>query len=194
VDNKSFRASVGASVLAAVLVILFVKPVLTWTWHVFVSGSYITIAYLTDSIYRNAALGQRNWVVTVLAILFIGTFGLVAGIRILKKCVPESALKSLTQIRNKKTKTKSVFVGIADSLAVVVTLYFLTVIFADLQLTTSFEQRLKALCPYTTQQQEEEIRAMWATMENRHDFEQIVNTMESIAKEKNVKLPKLLLE
>ncbi len=193
-DKATFRASVGASVLAAVLVIIFVQPILRWSWGLFVSGSSFTVALLTNSIYKSAALGDRNWVSAAFAIFLLGITGLLTGAMILRKYLPETVLEQFNRIRKSQSRTKSVIVATSDILYFLVLLFLLTAVYADLQLTASFEQRLHALAPYATEQQEEEFRAMWATMGNRSDFEQVVDAMEKLAAEGGVELPDLLLE
>ena len=67
-------------------------------------------------------------------------------------------------------------------------------VFADIQLNTSFKQRLNALLPYISEQEEEELRSMWAMMGNRQDYVDITNKMDSIAAEKGIRIPDLLLK
>ena len=66
--------------------------------------------------------------------------------------------------------------------------------FADLQLNTSFDQRLTVLAPKLTELECKELRAQWASMGSRGDYEEIVSTMETLAEEKDVALPELLLK
>jgi len=67
-------------------------------------------------------------------------------------------------------------------------------VYYDLQLNTSFKQRITVLSPHISEQQEKELRAQWASMKSRKDYENINRALEDAAKNKEVKLPKLLLK
>lgn len=64
--------------------------------------------------------------------------------------------------------------------------------YAQLQLNTSFAQRMHAIAPVLSEQQEEEMWAEWATMRTRTDYERINHKIETYAKARSVALPRLL--
>ena len=66
--------------------------------------------------------------------------------------------------------------------------------FTDLQLNTSFEQRLTILAPNINDLEFKEFEAAWALMQSRKDFEAINNRMENTAKKYGVILPPNLLK
>ena len=61
--------------------------------------------------------------------------------------------------------------------------------YADLQLNTSFNQRLRVIAPYIDDQQEELFVSKWSRMSNRKDFELINREIEGIAVQKHLTLP-----
>lgn len=66
--------------------------------------------------------------------------------------------------------------------------------FVGLQLNTSFNQRLTVLSPDITDQKFKVFRAQWASMHGRVDFENLNREMDVIAMQKNITLPKLLID
>ena len=92
------------------------------------------------------------------------------------------------------SKTQMGIVACALYLLLVFDILFIaTPLFVELQLNTSFEQRLTVLAPHLPDQQMKEIRASWATMKTRHDYESINEGLEQLADENGVELPRLLL-
>jgi predicted PurR-regulated permease PerM len=67
-------------------------------------------------------------------------------------------------------------------------------VYADLQLNTSFQQRLRVLSPKIGDLETKNLQASWALMESKEDYEKIVRQMEELAKENNIELPKLLID
>lgn len=194
-DRKTFQTSVVAGIVASVLVILIVQPLLRWFWEVFVSGSNLTITYLSDSVYRNAALGHRNWVGAALAILVFAAFSGVVTVKLIVRVLPqgwrEAWKEALVKARKGPARAMIVITELCGLFAI---LWLMTAIYADIQLGTSFEQRLAVLVPHLPDQAVKEIRASWASMENRQDYERIIAHMEGLATDKGIALPRLLLQ
>jgi len=69
-----------------------------------------------------------------------------------------------------------------------------TLVFADLQLTTSFQQRLTVLAPKISEQEYKELQASWASMQSRTDYELLNTQMESLAQQHGIELPEPLLK
>ncbi|UOU98036.1 hypothetical protein MUU74_16265 [Chryseobacterium daecheongense] len=76
---------------------------------------------------------------------------------------------------------------------IIFSIYFLTFAYADLNLNTSFNQRLNVLKPYIDSDQEELLISKWALMKNRNDFNKINKEMEDLAKKNKVILPENLI-
>jgi len=186
-DRKAIRAVALLTLFVSLFVIFFAEPFLRWSWEFIVSR-------LSNKIYSQASMGQRNWVIVLNFVGLLALFASLSFLVILKNYFPGIITKALDIIYPRRPKAVLLFDVVAAITIFVSAFFLITSIYSDLQLNTSFEQRTKALAPYISQQEEEEIRSMWATMENRQDFEKIVSRMENIAKEKNVKLTNLLLE
>ena len=63
---------------------------------------------------------------------------------------------------------------------------------ADEQLNASFYQRLDALGPYMSDQEERQLRSSWALMENRAQYNQINSHLEEFAPKAKIKIPEPL--
>ena len=193
-NNKSFQSNVIAGILSGLLLILFVQPFLTWVWNIFLSGSIFTFTYVNNAIYRNAAYGQRDWVVAVLTLILLGFFVLHILGKVGQKMTPQSMREKVDKIFSGKLVKNRMIIILSGILTTFLCIILMASVFADIQLNTSFKQRLNALLPYISEQEEEELRSMWAMMGNRQDYVDITNKMDSIAAEKGIRIPDLLLK
>jgi len=85
-----------------------------------------------------------------------------------------------------------VFAWFCFLLMLVLTIFGAVQPVADLQLNTSFQQRLKVLAPALSDLQMKEFEAAWASMQTRADFLAIQLRMERAATQHNIVLPKPL--
>lgn len=67
-------------------------------------------------------------------------------------------------------------------------------VYTDIQMNTSFEQRMNAIRPYITEQDYLLMRSRWALMETRQDYDAIHNFIQKKAKAANIKMPRQLYE
>ena len=182
------RKEILVGVIAAIIMTIFFEPIIRWLWEIITYLGLRTYSGFIDSIYRSAALGHRNHVD---ALIFFLILGLGTTIPIILRIGQKNLMSRLIQILSPKFE-KVVDVVLFSGL--IITASFLIInTFADLQLTTSFEQRLTVLAPALSEQEYKQIKAEWASMEGRDDFEAINLQMENLAKERNLELPKLLL-
>jgi hypothetical protein len=72
--------------------------------------------------------------------------------------------------------------------------HFVYKAYVDMQLNASFQQRITILAPCLEIEQEEELKAHWAQMKNKEDFENIQLLMESYADSCSIDLPPNLLK
>jgi len=59
-------------------------------------------------------------------------------------------------------------------------------------MNTSFNQRLTIIAPSLSDNEQKVLKAQWASMRNRRAYEVIVSSIEKIANDKKIELPKLL--
>jgi len=68
--NDPIRKSIVASIIASIIVLVFIKPILGLAWRIVnILGDRVS-GFISMSIYSNAALGHRNWV----DVLIFGSF------------------------------------------------------------------------------------------------------------------------
>ena len=183
---------------------LFFEPIIKWLWGLIVQVSAFTFDGFISFVYQNAAMGKRNYI-DVLFFMFIATAAIVYIIENTIKVNPiqKNDKKSVNKTSGahkentapkKKLLNFNYAVFYLSAAVMVILILFLTVsVFSELQLNTSFEQRLTVLAPVISEQENKEIKASWASMKNREDFLTINAKMENLAGQNNIVLPKLLL-
>lgn len=215
--DETIRKGVISSVLASLFVIIFISPILNLLWNFLAENGGVFLKNLTDSLYINAALGKRNWLDAIFyAYLFSFLIGgvIYANFYIFRKHrnlekeienFHEEEEKEISEEKIKKgliklksnTKKMKLFIFISWILALffISTSFFsLFRVYSDLQMNTSFEQRLNAIAPILNEQEEEELISKWALMRNRSNYEEINKAMENYANEAKITLPPLLLK
>jgi hypothetical protein len=201
--SNDMRKSIAASILASIVVLFLIQPVVKIFWSYFSGTTSIFLRNIVDAVYKNAAFGQRQWVV-VLVFLFILlssvliNWGLTFSALFLKSNHSDINKNKHSWIRNKikrmfLAKGYGIFMVVFGILCTLGVFWVFMLAYTDLQLNTSFEQRLTVLSPVIDDSQIKELRSSWASMKCRKDYRLIVDKMETIAKGKNVTLPPLLL-
>ena len=195
-EKQIYKTGIIAGVIGSIIVIVFIKPIINLCWAAMYWLSLHAHKSFSDSIYQNAALGQRDWVIVLLssALSFLAInflVGILCGIVIFK-------IRSKKRSTKKPSKKKLIIYKICICILSVCASFLLICatmfVIYDLQLNTSFNQRLNILAPVISDQEYKELKASWALMESRGDYEAIVNEMEEMARDKGVSLPKLLLK
>lgn len=221
--DKSIRKGVLASVIASVIVIIFINPLLDLIWKMISDGGNWIYKSYVDSIYQNASLGNRNWLDVIfylhLLSIFVGgltiaTFGIIRKRKELSKkmkevedkingkndkdeeITKEQLIERFQKLKTSFSKTKNgfitLYIGLASLLIISVLSYFR--VYSDLQLNSTFNQRIKIVAPHIGEQKEEELIALWTSMKTRNDYETIINEFETIAKKSKIKLPEPLMK
>lgn len=189
----NMKRSVTISVISSVCVLVFIKPILNFLWKVISWGSVNFYKGFINSVYKNAALGQRDWVSAILFFLFVA---IVIGFSIGFLTFP--LIRKL--IRIKEVKGEHVFRILITIYCVFLIMFLFALIcmvvsvYVDLQLNTSFQQRLNALSPKISDFEYKNLKADWALMESQEDHKSIVLKMEEFAQKHKIKLPDLLIQ
>lgn len=180
----SLRTQVIVSLVSSLLFLLIIQPLLRGGY----SFLLFTRSRISDQIYQSASLGHRNFI----EVIFLAGFaaflmGSLVG-SVLGGVVRETPERG-QELRRWVSRLAHAVIGLAVIPVLVVTVMS----FADLQLNVSFERRLTALAPVLSEQEEEVLRAQWASMMRRSDYVRINQSMEELARTRKVTLPKLLL-
>lgn len=201
-ENAGFRKSVNASLVAGIIMLIVLDPLVRFCWRVlllFGSGAFEGVV---NQVYRDAALGVRNWVLVCLVSLGYTTavgvyFGVTAAL-LAVRFTPRlafalaNAAKPPALARKPRNGTFWLFHFLSCALLLTSFLWVADV-FMDLQLNTSFEQRLTVLAASVDEHEIKTLRARWAMMHDRADYLKIVSDMETLADSKGIKLPPLLV-
>jgi hypothetical protein len=217
-DQES-RKQIGIAIILAVLAPYLVDPVIKWFAHSLMwLGENVSVQF-TRNIYSHAAMGFREqFSFELLGItLYFGsivTLGIPLVAYSIKKrrakldeLEQRSELEYLTDTEQEATAEQEEKEGplgkfmdriifplscVTAFLGVVLGLGLFTDDYIELQLNASFNQRTIILASRASEQQIKELRATWAQMESRTDYEHINDEMADIAKSLDIKLPKLL--
>jgi hypothetical protein len=184
------------AIIVALLMFVFFEPVIkfTWNWMLRV-GTWGYTGFL-DKLYQNAALGNRNWV-DVLFVMGLFTLAVITifilTLRFMMPTSPQILYKHNPFRKLSPKKLKIIFVICALTMVLCLWVPAFS-IYIDLQLNSSFQQRITVLAPLITDQEYKELQASWASMETREDYLAIVESMESLAESHGIKLPKPLVK
>jgi Trk-type K+ transport system membrane component len=206
-ESKKFKSEIIVGILGACLFTWLLDPSMRFLWNFTKDNASSWAENLQERAIQSAAMGQRNWVDTIMfsMIWLIGimTMGILIAFFIImirrSKKDPELAEKMDGELLQKVYP----FIASKWFLTVLALLFFyesyvgLRGVFiagVDLQLVTSFNQRLTAIAPYIEPIEEKKLRSLWALMRNRKDFEQINKQIEGHAKEAGIKLPQPMLQ
>ena len=102
-NDSTIRKSIIASIIASLLVIIFIKPLLDSLWSFVSWFSTYCYAGFNNSVYRNAALGQRDWVSVLHIGLFISVLcGTLSGFTIVIFILKQPESKVVEKIKKKR--------------------------------------------------------------------------------------------
>jgi len=194
--NINMKKSIIVSVISSIIVLIFIKPILNLGWKFLLWCSTNFYQNFLNGVYKNAALGQRDWVSVILFFILVSiAMGIPTGI------LTHPIFRKLQEIKEKKgdnifRKTKRIIICLNYIISVVIIFLLICIavsVYADLQLNTSFQQRLAVLSPKIGDLETKNLQASWALMESREDYKNIMLRMEELAEKYKIKLPKLLI-
>ena len=187
--DPDFRKNLLVSIITSVLVLIFIEPILKWSGNAIMWLGANTYDGITNSFYKSAALGFREKFSFVTFGLMLSTLaGIFSGIS-MEMLRPPRHNNTPVESRQKRRK---ILIVIMTGLFLLVSLYIITLDFAELQLNSSFNQRITVLAASAPDQKIKELRASWSLMEKRSDYESLTSGMDILAKQYNIKLPAAL--
>ncbi|WP_236892554.1 hypothetical protein [Desulfoluna limicola] len=188
-NDPTVKKSIYASIIASIVVIIFIQPILNYAAMFFVWIGDMLYVGFSNQLYQEAALGLREKYSFSLFIMFIGfilLFFIVAPLITL-------ILQNRDNTSNHEPSKLFIAFRLLNKVFLLTSAIFvLSLNFAGLQMNTSFNQRMRAIKPYITQNQYDKYQSKWALMSNRNDYDQINYFLENESNKFNIKLPKLL--
>ena len=197
-DKLQIRAAIIGGIISAIIVIIFINPLLNFLWDIVNwSGSYFYYGFI-DKIYKRAALGHSNYV-SVLILMFMLYWFLViftlTFISLLMINKGRISGKKLRIVRIVGTLTGNTYFNMLMYLmGIIILILSVVVVFAEVNFKISFNQRLAVLTPKITELERKELLGSWAAMETRNDYDKIVENMQNLAKLHKVSLPELRIK
>lgn len=190
-SDSEFRKSLLISLITSILVLIFIEPLLKLAANgIMWLGTNISASF-TKSVYTSAALGFREKYSFIALMFIMSTFaGVIAGATS-ARILPRRAESPKSPSRAKRRKVFSILIAFSFFIS---SLDIMASNFIELQLNASFNQRITVLSAKIPEQRIKELKAAWASMENRSDYEALTVQMDRLAKERGVKLPVALWE
>lgn len=197
-QKSNLMASILAGIISSVIVLLVFQPavpfildVVSWIGKNIYSG-------INNAIYENAAFGGRDVAsMVMLIILFSVTIGVYTATVFLANAVVKNRDRKVMHaveflFKNRYVHWLFIVFSVISMFFVVVVMFIFVVL--NFQLNTSFDQRITALRPEIDDRVYYKLRADWAKMKNRADFEKINIEMDNMAKIKGLTLPESLVK
>jgi len=190
--DKNVRRTLLIDIAAAMLVMVIIQPLLQFLWQGIGWIGANVYEGLSNSIYQNAALGHRNYIAVILLTILCGA--IFAMLTVESLYITGVGSFVITTVGKLPRKARSLFVIVNNTALILVLIYFLLLTWSDLQLNTSFQQRLTVLAPEIAEQEYRELRASWASMRTRRDYEMVNAKLDDLAHQRGIELPALLLK
>ena len=184
-DIKGLKERITSGLIVWVLVTIFIQPILSITWRTVVAvGGFVHQGYV-DRIYRDAAVigtnpyGRLTIGILVVAPVLLVFFWLVRDL--------ESDLISSGFARFIKVQ-RFISRGFAVGVFLLI-LSQLAILRGTLEIDESFTQRLTVLAPAISDIEFKTLKARWASMQGKSDYDALVAAMDKRAAELGVTLP-----
>jgi hypothetical protein len=202
-DKKALKLGLLVNAIFSLLIIFF-QRIASFIWNAVIAvGGRVHQGYV-DRIYRNAALSDRNMPGSITLLLLLMIFeglSFYALADILKWT--ESALEKRPSFTSETALFRKKLVNFLDNIwrgatvGLVMTMLpfcLLLILVASMSLgimeiDASFNQRLTVLAPAISDVEYKTLKARWATMRSKADYDALVSAMDARARELGVNLP-----
>ena len=198
---RDLKMNFWVNIVASIAFVFILQPIADKTWVFVNSSSSQFIVKITSSIYQNAALGTRNWLdfmlFTALLLVIVGYLYFSTNkFNPFNKFIDQFIGDRAAKMSEKSKKGYLLFLDTILTIAFIGLLFTTSKIwfdaYADLQMNTSFNQKLTAIAPFIDELEEEKLKSRWSLMSNRDDYLNINETIDSLAILNKIVLPKNL--
>lgn len=190
--NLSLK-TLGGFVTASIVSGCIIPPLFQSFWQVSADKGFGLLAAFHNSLYMNAAIGNRNWMGYLTLTILIAIFT-VLPIAILTLYIFSNSGGKKKRVTTTEVSTRKLNVGLVlapilviNVLAGIVTLNYA---YSDLQLNGTFEQYLSAIGPVLNDVEEKKLRSDWALMESEADCVKIFRAIADKSGAAGISLPK----
>lgn len=185
-DSKGLRERITSGLIVWALVTIFIQPILSFTWKVIlVVGGFVHQGYV-DRIYRGAALDEHNAVGLL-------TFLLLTAFILMKMADDWFDMMTPPTVLQRTYRVPSLLINLLPPLLISIIGATLLVIFSlsmgKAVIAASFTQRLTVLAPAISDTEYKTLKARWAGMQGKDDYDALVTEIDRRAAQLGVKLP-----
>ncbi len=190
--DPEFRKALIIAIIVFILMDFLLMPLLRLSANgVMWLGQNVSEVFVRE-IYMDAAMGLREKYsyIEFSLILCLGVTTLVSGVTIAfarARGVFDEPKKQI--IKKPPSKVKDISAMFLFATGICLALAVMQQSYAELQLISSFNQRLTVLAAHASDQQIKELRASWALMKSQSDYEKINGVMFEEAKTAKIELP-----
>ena len=183
-DSKGLKERITSGLIVWLLVTIFIQPILSITWKAIVwVGGFVHQGYV-DRIYIRAAIdtnpyGETTLVILVLTVLLISLHWTVNSL--------ESDVRSEHMYRS--VRLAKVITLLLTLICILLGFVRLAIVRGTGEIAESFTQRLTVLAPAISDTEYKTLRARWAGMRGKADYDALVAAMDKRAAELGVTLP-----
>lgn len=183
--ERQLKVGIVAGLISSLVVVIFIQPILNFLWRLILNvGGTLHQGYV-DRIYRNAAwaggnpYGEPTLFVVVTVFMMVVLFWTVESIKTDPAVHHFHRLTTLMELIVLLTVLMS-FLVVAGRMAIFQ---------GTADIAESFTQRLTVLAPAISDSEYKTLKARWAGMRGKADYDAIVADMDKRAAELGVNLP-----
>tara|TARA_Y100000588_G_scaffold116528_1_gene127585 strand:+ start:425 stop:1027 length:603 start_codon:yes stop_codon:yes gene_type:complete len=196
-NDPSVRKSLIVSIVASVLVIIFVQPLINGVGDFMNWGLRHSIGFMSDRIYTDAALGMREKYSFLLLFflfqaVFLFLFHSFRQVFFFKSSELSREESTSDEVLSTKRKRAQITLFFAGATLALLTSWLFALQYVGFQMNASFQQRTTILAPYISDNELKVLKSKWGLMENRSDYTNINAQIEEYASQHGIKLPQLL--
>jgi hypothetical protein len=196
-DSKTLKIGIVSGVISSLLVLILIQPILGFVWRTVLAIAGSIHQGFVDRIYRDAAAPNETALFGIVLIVLFWVALLVATVwweqtRFFMLAASDKVQRAPFLDVIFRSTTLTVVKLILVSTEVFVILFALTAMALASgisQLNTSFVQRLTILAPAISDVEYKTLKAQWATMRSKADYDALVAKMDKRAHELGVTLP-----
>ncbi|HTB92135.1 MAG TPA: hypothetical protein VK728_04845 [Candidatus Sulfotelmatobacter sp.] len=191
VEKRTIKLGLIANAVFFVL-IFFVQRLASLAWNLVLKlGGHLHQGYV-DSIYRSAGAGEQNLVghMTLLFLLSAPLY-LIFYFQLTSRNETAAAPDRPNARRYlEKFERGILLIGAISGIPAYFSMFLIfSISFGIFQINASFDRRLTVLAPAITDVEYKTLKARWANMQSKADYDALVSDMDNRAAMLNVKLP-----
>jgi hypothetical protein len=171
--------------------VFLVPRILGFVWNLVLTvGGFVHKGYV-DSIYRNAAFDDRNLVGHLLILVLIGAPLYLGGYLMFRRN-REARVSPRETSHFDRIQQVLLLLSLVTAIPIYIAiLVMLSVSLGTAEITASFNQRLGVLAPAISDAEYKALKARWASMNGKADYDALVSAMDKRGTELGVKLPEV---